>query len=183
MTVILILIKAHRTVSKGLEENLEELEIKGRIETIQTTALLKPARILWRVYETWGDLLSFRLKRKTTCWYWFGKLWKSQIIIIIMKMTVIPVVVGAFGMGLQCLEKRLEKWYIKGRIETIQTRALLRSARILRVLFKVVWNLVRNGIIIIIIIPNSICTNQNLSWKMRPLKFSGITLSRSRDQT
>ena len=29
------------TVSKGLEKRLEELEIKGRIETIQTKALLR----------------------------------------------------------------------------------------------------------------------------------------------
>ena len=40
------------TVPKGLEKSLSELEIKGRIETIQTTALLKSARIIRRVLET-----------------------------------------------------------------------------------------------------------------------------------
>ena len=44
---------------------LGELEIEGRIETIQTTADLRSARILSRVLETWGDLLSPRLQWKT----------------------------------------------------------------------------------------------------------------------
>ena len=47
-----IVIGALGTVPKGLEKNLSELEIKGRIETIQTTALLKSARIIIRVLET-----------------------------------------------------------------------------------------------------------------------------------
>ena len=46
------------TVPKGLDGELEELEIRGWIETIQTTVLLRSAR---RVLETWQDLLSFRL--------------------------------------------------------------------------------------------------------------------------
>ena len=33
------------------------MEDGGRVETIQTTALLRKARILRRVLETWGDLL------------------------------------------------------------------------------------------------------------------------------
>ena len=37
------------------------LEIRGQVETIQMTALLKSARILRRILKTWGDLLSFRL--------------------------------------------------------------------------------------------------------------------------
>ena len=39
------------TVPKGLEERLEELEIRGRIETIQTTTI-RVVRILRRVLET-----------------------------------------------------------------------------------------------------------------------------------
>ena len=46
---------------KGLVKGLEDLEIKGQEETIQTTALLRFARILRRVLETRGGLLSFRL--------------------------------------------------------------------------------------------------------------------------
>ena len=40
------------TVTKGLIQGLEDLEITGRVETIQTTALLRSARILRRVLET-----------------------------------------------------------------------------------------------------------------------------------
>ena len=39
--------------------------IGGRVETIQTTALLRTARILRRVLETWGDLLSLKLQWET----------------------------------------------------------------------------------------------------------------------
>ena len=35
---------------------------KGRVETIQTTVLLRSARILRGVLETWGDLLSLKLQ-------------------------------------------------------------------------------------------------------------------------
>ena len=65
VTIIPIIIDALRTVTKELVQWLEDLEITGRVETIQTTALLKSARILRRVLETWGDLLSFKLQWKT----------------------------------------------------------------------------------------------------------------------
>ena len=42
------------------------LEIRGKTETIQTTALLKSARILRRILETKGDLPPFRRLWKTT---------------------------------------------------------------------------------------------------------------------
>ena len=38
------------------------LEIRGRVETTQTITLMILAKILRRVIETWGDLLSFRLQ-------------------------------------------------------------------------------------------------------------------------
>ena len=41
VTLIAIVVGALGTVLKGLEKRLEELEISGRIETIQTTALIK----------------------------------------------------------------------------------------------------------------------------------------------
>ena len=53
------------TVTKGLVQGLEYLKIRGRVETIQTTALLRSARILRRVLETRGDLLSLKLQWKT----------------------------------------------------------------------------------------------------------------------
>ncbi len=38
-------------VTKGILKGLEDLEVGGRVETIQTTALLRTARILRRVLE------------------------------------------------------------------------------------------------------------------------------------
>ena len=58
MTVIPIVDGALGIVAKGLENRLEELEIRKRIETISTTALFRSARILRRVLETWGNLQS-----------------------------------------------------------------------------------------------------------------------------
>ena len=61
VTVIPIMIVAFGTVIQGLLKGLEDLEVGSRVETIQTTALLKTARILRRVLENWGDLLSLNL--------------------------------------------------------------------------------------------------------------------------
>ena len=52
VTVIPIVIGAFGTITKGLFKGQEDLEVGGRVETIQTTALLKTARILRRVLET-----------------------------------------------------------------------------------------------------------------------------------
>ena len=49
-----------------------------------------------------------------------------------MKATVKPIVIGALGTFTKGLVQRLEDLEIKGREETILTKALLRSARILR---------------------------------------------------
>ena len=65
VTIVPIVIGALGTVTKGLLKGLEDLEVSGRVETIQTTALLRTARILRRVLETWGDLLSLKLQWKT----------------------------------------------------------------------------------------------------------------------
>ena len=52
VTIVPIVIGALGTVTKGLLKGLEDLEVSGRVETIQTTALLRTARILRRVLET-----------------------------------------------------------------------------------------------------------------------------------
>ena len=52
VTIIPIVIGAFGMVTKGLLQGLEDLEVSGRMESIQTTALLKTARILRRVLET-----------------------------------------------------------------------------------------------------------------------------------
>ena len=69
--IVPIVIGAFGTVTKGLLRGLEDLEVGGRVETIQTTALLKAARILRRVLETWGDLLSLKFQWKNISWRWF----------------------------------------------------------------------------------------------------------------
>ena len=48
----LIVIVALGTILKGIVRGLEELEIGGQAETIQTTALLRSPRILRRILET-----------------------------------------------------------------------------------------------------------------------------------
>ena len=48
--------------------------------TIKTTALLRLARILSRVLEAWGNLLSLKLQTKTISLHWWGKLSRSKMI-------------------------------------------------------------------------------------------------------
>ena len=52
VTIIPIVIGAFGRVTKGLLKGLEYLEVGGRVENFQTTALLKTTRILRRVLET-----------------------------------------------------------------------------------------------------------------------------------
>ena len=49
-----------------------------------------------------------------------------------MKVTIIPIVIGAFGTVTKGLLKGLEDLEYGGRVEPIQITALLRTARILR---------------------------------------------------
>ena len=65
VTIVPIVIGAFGTVTKGLLQGLEDLEVGGRVETIQMTALLRTAGILKRLLETWRDLLSLNLQWKT----------------------------------------------------------------------------------------------------------------------
>ena len=63
--VMWIVIDAFGTITKGLEKGLEDLEIRGREETIQSTLLSRLARIQRKVQETWGEFPSLRLQWKT----------------------------------------------------------------------------------------------------------------------
>ena len=65
VTIVPIVIGALGTVTNGLLKGQEDLEIGGRVETIQTTALLRTTRMLRRALKTWGDLLSLKLQWKT----------------------------------------------------------------------------------------------------------------------
>ena len=73
VTIVPIVIGALGTITKRLLKGLEDLEVSGRVETIQTTALLRTARILRRVLETWGNLLSLKLLWKTISVSWCEK--------------------------------------------------------------------------------------------------------------
>ena len=50
--VIPTVIGALGTISKELIKGLEDLEIRGQVETIKTTVFLRSARILRRIQET-----------------------------------------------------------------------------------------------------------------------------------
>ena len=52
MTIVPIVIGAFGTITKGLIKGLEDVEVGGRVETIEMTALLRTARILRGVLET-----------------------------------------------------------------------------------------------------------------------------------
>ena len=65
VTIVPIVIGALGRLTKGLLIGQEDLEVGGRVETIQTTALLRTARILRRDLETWGDLPSLKFQWKT----------------------------------------------------------------------------------------------------------------------
>ena len=62
VTIIPIGVGAFGTVTKGLLKGLEDWEVGVRVEIIETTTLLRTARILRRVLETLGDLLSLHLR-------------------------------------------------------------------------------------------------------------------------
>ena len=49
-----------------------------------------------------------------------------------MKVTIIPIVICAFGTGTKGLLKGLKDMEVGDRVETIQTIILLKTARILR---------------------------------------------------
>ena len=62
------------------------------------------------------------MKRRICSWTWlenWKKLWN-------MKVTIIPIVIGAFGPVTKWLLKRFEDLEINERVETIQTTTLLR---------------------------------------------------------
>ena len=65
VSIVPIVIGVFGTITNGLLKGLEDLEVGGRLETIQMTALLRTARILRRVLETWGDLPSLKLQWET----------------------------------------------------------------------------------------------------------------------
>ena len=62
MTVIPIVIGALGTVTKELVQELEDLEIRGQVETIKTSALLRLVRIQRRILGTLGGFTVTQLQ-------------------------------------------------------------------------------------------------------------------------
>ena len=60
VTVILIVIGELGIATKGVVQGLEDVEVRGQVETIQTIAFLRSDRMLRSVVETWGELLSLK---------------------------------------------------------------------------------------------------------------------------
>ena len=94
--MIPIVIGALGTITKGLVRGLEDLVIRGQVETIQITALLRSAKVLRKVLENEetcclsnsGEKASANAGVKNT-----KRINKLQN----MKVTVIPIVIGALG--------------------------------------------------------------------------------------
>ena len=55
VTVIPIVSNAHGAFTKGFVKGLDDLEIRGRVETVQSTALVRSAKILRSVLENEVD--------------------------------------------------------------------------------------------------------------------------------
>ena len=74
VTIVPIVIGAFGTITKGLLKGLEDMQVCGREEIIQMTALPKTARILRRVLETWGDCCHSDSSEKIISVSWWEKL-------------------------------------------------------------------------------------------------------------
>ena len=90
---------------------------KKKICKIVDFAVPADHRIKLKEYEKRDKYLDLARELK--------KLWN-------MKVTIIPIVIGAFGTVTKGLLKGLEDLEVGGRVETILKTALLKTARILR---------------------------------------------------
>ena len=67
VTIVLIVIGTLGTITKGLLKGLDDLEVGGRVETIQTTALLRTVRIP-RLEETYCHSAPVKNHQLTLMW-------------------------------------------------------------------------------------------------------------------
>ena len=78
VTIVPIVIGAFGTITKGLWKGLKELEVVGRLVTIQMTALLRTARIRRIFMETWGDCCHSNSCENPSANTDVKKLWRSK---------------------------------------------------------------------------------------------------------
>ena len=91
LIVIPVVIDAIGMFSKGMVRELEELKNVGRSETIQTTTLLRSARILRRVLETLTPVKYSQLTRQCE------KHERGIIMIIIIVIIIIIIILSIFS--------------------------------------------------------------------------------------
>ena len=136
---VIIVIGTLGTITKGFVKGLEDLVIKGREETIQTKALLRSARIRRKVLETCGDLMSPRLEWKNITKHWGEKLSRTKNNnnkwYLYKPESVLENETYKIQMDHEIpsrrstnVRKRLGALDIWGRIDKIQTIAVLKSA-------------------------------------------------------
>ena len=183
MWVIPTVVVALRTVPKGRVE----LEIIGRIENIQNTALLKSACILRKVLETREDLLSQK-KKKPVKNLQLKLLYKSsQIIIIIIIIIIIMIITESFLIAAQ--NNPIRTNHIKARIDKMQQNS--RGSYMVRETKRSITNQHRKSIrldmtewargstgncarnLYLSVQTSGICTTQNLSRRMKCTNSSG----------
>ena len=121
VTVIPIVDVALGMVFKDMEKTIRELDIRGRTEILQSTELLKSAKILRRFIKNQSVYLFFRLQLKTGSQSenrWKEKKGKQSQGAEKM-LTVIPTVDGALGTVANGLENNLAGLKIRGNFERI----------------------------------------------------------------
>ena len=89
--MIPIVIGTLKTAAYGFERRLKELDIGGRIKTIQTTKLLRSDQILKLILETIEDILLLRLQGTISSYLWCEK--HSNKIIIVMVLTIKTIII------------------------------------------------------------------------------------------
>ena len=102
VTSIPMVIGAFGRVTKNWLKGLEDLEVGGRVETIQTTTWMRTARILRSVLETWEDLLWFKSNKRPSAKTDVknSNEWMNEWIIII----IIVMIIDSIGWARWCTE-------------------------------------------------------------------------------
>ena len=112
VAVISVEIGALGTIPKRLIKVLKDLEIRGRVETIQTTALLRLAWIQKRVLEIWTEKdIDTRLTKAWIAIDWLSDIWKSDLTdrmkCSFFQAAVVSILL--YGCTTWTLTKRMEK--------------------------------------------------------------------------